>query len=811
VRTIVSLNSGWKYRPDFSDAYRDPVADLGGWESICLPHANLELPFNGFDEASYQFVSTYVRDIDIGPDEKGRRLFLDFGAVMASCEAWLNGERLGGHAGGYTPFSFEITRVARPGERNRLVVKVDSREDPAIPPFGFVIDYLCYGGIYREVALRSQAQAYIADLWARPGKSLEAEKELGIEIAIDSAENVAEASLSCRLEKIDAQGRAAGLVAALSLPLGFVSVSGSEPRREKASFASLPGVELWDVDAPVLYRLSVSLESEGRQLDRAQRDFGFRDARWTKAGFFLNGRRLRLRGLNRHQSFPYSGYAMPARAQARDADILKNEIGVNIVRTSHYPQSAHFLDRCDRIGLLVLEELPGWQHIGDEAWKDRACSALSEMILRDRSRPSIVLWGVRINESRDDHGFYLRTNEIAHRLDPDRASGGIRNFARSEALEDVYTYNDFSHSGGKVALRDPAKVVGKRMPYLVTEHNGHMFPTKRFDNEERLREHALRHARVLSAAASIPGISGAIGWCAFDYNTHKDFGSGDRICYHGVADMFRIPKYAAWAYSSQLDPARRVVLEAASLFAKGERSAACLLPIEVYTNCDHVVLYKGGKRVGSFFPAKKEFPGLAHPPVIIRDLIGDQLEEEGFSRRDSAAIKRVIEKVLSAGLQSLRWLEYLSLGWILLKRRMGRAEAEKLMIRFSVGWGLKDDSFELAGCLSGKEVIRRRYGSDAFPQRLAAEADDSVLSSGDWDCTRVVLRLLDQYGNLCLFASEAVEIKIEGPASAIGPARLPLIGGCNAFWLKTTGTAGKIRVTSRGGRFASNPIEIVVC
>ena len=93
-------------------------------------------------------------------------------------------------------------------------------------------------------------------------------------------------------------------------------------------------------------------------LDRYEVRFGFREARFTPEGFFLNGRRVKLRGLNRHQTYPYVGGAMPARVQRKDALILKHEIKCNLVRTSHYPQSRHFLDACDKIGLLVFEEIP---------------------------------------------------------------------------------------------------------------------------------------------------------------------------------------------------------------------------------------------------------------------------------------------------------------------------------------------------------------------------------------------------------------------------------------------------------------------
>src|SRR5207237_10182558 len=131
------------------------------------------------------------------------------------------------------------------------------------------------------------------------------------------------------------------------------------------------------------------------------RTIGFRDAQFTDHGFELNSKVIKLRGLDRHQTFPFVGQAMPARVQRRDAQILRNKLKCNIVRTSHYPQSRHFLDACDEIGLLVLEEITGWQHIGDESWKVRSIYNVSRMIRRDWNRPSIILCGVRINDSQD--------------------------------------------------------------------------------------------------------------------------------------------------------------------------------------------------------------------------------------------------------------------------------------------------------------------------------------------------------------------------------------------------------------------------
>ena len=193
---------------------------------------------------------------------------------------------------------------------------------------------------------------------------------------------------------------------------------------------------------------------------------------------------------------------MPARVQKRDAYILKHDLNCNIVRTSHYPQSRHFLDACDDYGLLVLEEIPGWQHIGPKPWQDISVDNVSRMIRRDWNHPSIILWGVRINESRDNHDFYTRTNAMAHSLDS-RQTGGIRYFQESEFLEDVFTMNDFGWP-----LKAP-----NHPRYLNTEFVGHTYPVKQTDDDQRQRELAVRHAsacmtrwlRIRSTRAALDG------------------------------------------------------------------------------------------------------------------------------------------------------------------------------------------------------------------------------------------------------------------------------------------------------------------
>ena len=278
-------------------------------------------------------------------------------------------------------------------------------------------------------------------------------------------------------------------------------------------------VRLWNMDDPYMYQIVVKID----ETDSFEFDFGFRTIKIVDNQLYLNNKLTKIFGLNRHQAYPHIGYAATKNMQVIDAKILK-DLGVNLVRTSHYPQSKHFLSACDKLGLLVLEEIPGWQHLGNEEWKETVKEYTKKMIYRDYNHPSIIIFGVRVNESQDEDELYKQTNAIAHEMDKTRYTGGIRCIKNSTLLEDIYTYNDFSYYDGR-AIENQQDVTGldHDVPYLITEFGGHTYPTKKIDNEERLMNQLLRHARIQHAAYTSNNILGAIGWCAFDYNTHHQF------------------------------------------------------------------------------------------------------------------------------------------------------------------------------------------------------------------------------------------------------------------------------------------------
>ncbi|HJD24601.1 MAG TPA: glycoside hydrolase family 2 protein [Firmicutes bacterium] len=779
MREILPLNNGWLFR-------REPDEPSAG-ERVDLPHANVVLPYNYLREADYQFVSLYEKALPVPEEWAGRRVFLYFEGAMAYAEVSCNGRPAGSHKGGYTPFCVELTGLLAYGQENRLTVRLDSTERPDFPPCGGEVDYLTYGGIYREVSLLVTEPDFVRELRVSPRRNAEREsvevdvlfggplkQDAELHIAIDGHGVRRQAVLEAR--------------------------AGQD--RLCAAFPEAQALRHWTPEDPALYRAQAELRRGGETVDRVQTRFGMRFCEFRPDGFYLNGQRRKLIGLNRHQSYPYVGGAMPARVQRRDADILKG-LGINLVRTSHYPQSRHFLDRCDEIGLLAFEEIPGWQHIGDAAWQDAAVENVREMIRRDYNHPCIILWGVRINESPDCTDFYRRTNQAAHELDDTRQTGGVRCFVKSELLEDVYTFNEFIHNGGQTVFRSREEITGleQPVPLLITESNGHMFPTKRFDHESRQVEHALRHLRVMNEALGREDVTGEISWCAFDYNTHSSFGSGDKICYHGVSDMFRLPKYAGLACMSQRPPEQGPVLEPLSLISRGERDGGGILPIWVATNCDFVRVYRNGELVGDFAPRRAAFPHLPHPPVLINHLTPQKLPLPLPPALQEEFTRFIAERAEQGVLPDLLPEDYPYLEDLAERAGLERGALINLLFETAGGWGKAENTLRLEGYVGGQAVLVREVGEGKSFARLEAQADDTVLrADGDsYDATRIVVRALDTLGGLCPFCAAGLRIETEGPVQVIGPDTAALIGGCIAFWVRTCGKTGPARVRINSG------------
>lgn len=776
------LNDDWSFKFDLSS--EESVA-------VRIPHTVKETPFNYFSEEEYQTVSEYTTTVYAPLDWSISNIFLTFDGVAHHAEVFLNGEKIGEHYSGYTAFTVDITDFVEFGSDNELKVIVDSRESLNIPPFGNVIDYMTYGGIYRDVYIDVKSPVYVSDVFAK-GK-MNGELSCDINIVGEITDDMTVRQKIYRDNKVTVLCEA-------------------KAENSMTLESKLDDCIPWSVDSPTLYTLYTEIWNGINQVDTHRVDIGFRDAEFRKDGFYLNGEKLKLRGLNRHQSYPYVGYAMPKSMQEMDADVLKYELGLNTVRTSHYPQSHYFLDRCDSIGLLVITEIPGWQHIGDSAWQDQAVKNVEEMILQYRNHPSIIMWGVRINESRDNDEFYKRTNELAHRLDPTRPTCGVRNFKFSHLLEDVYTYNEFIHDGKKPGCEPKSAVTSDiSKPYMITEYNGHMYPTKSFDCEEHRLEHALRHARVLDAVASHGDIAGSCGWCMADYNTHKDFGSGDRICYHGVLDMFRNPKLAASVYASQ---GSEPVLEISSSMDIGEHPACIKGEIWAFTNADNLLVYKNGQLIKRYDNTDSSFKHLPHSPILINDFVGDAiLKNEKMKPRQARLLTEILNYIAANGYGNLPPRILWKAAQCMLLYGMKYNDIVDLYTKYAGDWGGASTVYRFDAEIDG-QVVKSVTKAPMSKRQLIAKPYRTILTEAEsYDVGMIRVYAVDEHKNILHYCSEPIKVRVEGDIELIGPDTLSLSGGMTGIYVKTVKTYRRPRPTAviiSGNGFDEVRVELTV-
>lgn len=734
-----SLNQNWLFGEE-----RTPVT---------LPHCVAGLSWEKWDPAQWENVWSYRRHFTAPEEHEGNRVFLHFDRVMAAATVVLNGHALPEHRGGYLPFSHEITSLFE--ERNVLEVKVDSRWLP-IPPAGSprgvaACDYYLPGGLTGSAELRIVPQTFISDVFAKPVSVLSDGRQLEVRCTVDAAvvptgDLRIEASLWSGERKVGAVSKDIILANQGASEIGL-------------NLADLKDISLWDIDGPHLYDLVVTLTRDGKAVHDHRTRVGFREARFDVNGFFLNGRRVQLFGLNRHEIYPYTGYAMPARVMRRDAEILKHEFNCNVVRCSHYPQSPAFLDACDELGLMVWEETPGWQYLGDAQWQELVVQNVRDMVVRDRNRPSVVIWGVRVNESRNDPALYSRTRNLAKSLDGSRPTSGSMTPDSMKTWEeqwhqDVFAFDDYhSAPDGSVGLIRPLPGVPFFYSETVGQFNyprGHGFDHiyRRAGDPAVQMQQAIFHAQAHDRAASFQRCGGAIAWCAFEYASPMNAVNGIKC--PGVADVFRIPKLGATFYRSQVDPNVRVVIEPNFYWdfstrtpgGPGQHAA-------IFSNCDRIELTVDGRKPVVLHPDRAGFPHLKYPPFFA-DLSLD---------------------------------------------------------------GADKPTLRIDGYIGGRLALSRSFSSDAAQDRFVLRLDDEALEGDGTDATRLTFAVTDRFGAPRPFVSGEVAFTIGGSAVLVGdnPFRLEDSGGTGAVWVRSVpGGSGSVVVHATHTQLGGRSVELQV-
>lgn len=724
ARQTLLLDQDWLFGGKFSSVAAQPNFEDAGFEAITLPHCVVPLSWHGYNPASWEDVWIYRRHFGLSPQLRGLRTFLRFDRVMAGATPILNGHNLPQHLGGFLPFEHEVTHLVQ--EKNLLAVAVDARwlnAPPSGSPKGPAsIDYLLPGGISGSVSLRSVPAVFISDVFAKPVNVLDEKRRVEIASTINAGERL---PAHVRLEAVLLDG-------GHEIARTSESATIEQSTQEVKLTLDRPDIALWDVEHPRLYDLVVTLFMNGEPLHDYHTRIGFRDARFEVDGFFLNGKRLRLFGLDRHELYPYVGFSASNRSLRRDAEILRREFNVNSVRCSHYPQSEAFLDACDELGLMVWEETPGWQYIGDEAFQKLVLRDVNDMVRRDRNHASIIIWGVRVNESHNDPALYTQTRAIAKSLDDSRPTSGsmtpdsLKTW-KTEWHQDVFAFDDYhSAPDGSVGILPPLPGV----PYMLAEAVGqysyggrgfHTIYRRAGDPADQMRQ-AINHAQAHSRAANYERCAGVIAWCAFDYASLDN--AHDGVKCPGVADGFRIPKLGASFYRAQVDRGVRPTIEpdfswvfdAQTPQGPGDHAA-------IFSNCARLELWINDKHHATLSPDAEGYPHLKAPPFF-------------------------------ANLQ------------------MDGADHPELRID---------------GYIGRTKALSRRYSSDRAADQLWLKADDAELRADGSDSTRLAFGAADKFGSLRTTGAGSVTLRISGPGSIVGdnPFALEQPGGVGAVWIKT--------------------------
>lgn len=633
IRLRVRWNENWKFKrqvtpgsgtePEFVGAHQ-PDYDDSSWPQIWLPHTWDATPDNPFATTGhFHGVGWYRKRFEAPESWRDRRVVTHFNGAFQVADVWVNGRHAGQHVGGFTTFAFDVTDSLELGKTNLLAVKMDDVISPFIAP-AEERNVATYGGIYRTVWVEVTDPVHVRyrGTWV----TVEGNEQSPVVRIRTRLLNQGTASRTVRLESkvVDAAGNSK---AKLDTQTEIV------PNEEKSFDQKTKVIEaphLWSPDSPYLYEAVSTVWEGDRALDRFVTRFGLRFMRHDAPhGFTLNGTPINLHGVDRRQDYAFLGDAVPEAIGVRDVGLMK-EMGVNFLRTSHYPQDPAVLDACDERGILVWEEVPNLSvHIypppedGYEPvyttrfpWQlmENIKQQLKEMIEQDRNRPSIIMWGFA-----DDLSEYQFPEDFAdlsnytHSLDPDRWTAG-----RTPHVTDIMDATTYKDLWAEHAKRPEKMYVWNEWGAIPCERDreGPALITRDRIQAVSDSEMALIQEGFLMQWNAMPWL-GTAKWCMFDCGETNGTVSrslwtppDDKLTlrwpfndYLGISDMWRLPKNAYYFFQSQWTEKPMIHIVGHWTWPQQEGKPR---QVRVYSNCDTVELLLNGRSLGTHQPASRE-------------------------------------------------------------------------------------------------------------------------------------------------------------------------------------------------------------
>ena len=761
----ISFNDTWDFVKDIDTLNAMKLIGSNAdnkiaWQKISLPHTPVIEPVEKIKE-QWQGTCYYRKHFSLAAVDKGKEVALQFDGAMHEATIYINGKYAGKHAGGYLPFYIDITDAVKFGADNYVIVKLNNQDNADIPPAKPIkdLDFNFYGGIYRNAWLIIKNKVHIAD-------AVEAKREAAGGVLLHY-ENVSDAHATL-LIKTELKNEA-NQVQQAQVKLILQNEKGNEVAsalsakqaidiKNYAAFNQQITIQkplLWSPENPYLYKLIIQVLHNGKIVDQETVTTGVKTFQFQVGSFTLNGKKILLRGTNRHQEYPYIGYALSDNAQYRDAYKIK-AAGFNFVRCSHYPPSPLFLDACDELGILVMNSIPGWQFFGKDSFQQNSFQNIRDMIHRDRNHACIILWEASLNETDMTKEFMQQSHSIVHRELP---------------FADVYTcgwvedvYDVFIPARQHAKAPDYWKKYTKK-PLLIAEYGDWEYYAQNagFNQKEykdlKESERTSRQLRSNGEKGMLQQVLnfqeahndnlkgtlvGDASWPMFDYKR----GYAADLQTSGIMDIYRLPKFSFYFYQSQYCTTKNSVAAFGKqmIFIASYWNNSASKEIEIFSNCDEASLLLNGKLIARQKPDADQFSDkLLHPPFTF-----------------------LVDKYEPGTLTAL-------------------------------------------GFNNGKEVVRSVQKTPAAPShiKLAIDYSGKKIKPGKPDVIFVYARIVDANGTLITGAQNSLQFTVKGNVELVGTNPVKVEAGIAAILLKTGNNSGEITITAAAENLPNATIKII--
>lgn len=773
-RNVYNFNPGWRFHKGDVAGAEALNFDDSAWQVVSTPHTVELEPAEASGGRNYQGIAWYRKHFVVPAAMQGQLVTVYFEAIMGKQEVFLNGKLVRKHAGGYLPFSVNLTDYGiKAGDKCVLAVMTDNSNDKNYPPGKpqYTLDFAYHGGIYRDVWLIGKSDVSITD-------ALEANKVAGggVFVHFDQiSEKKAQVFVDTEVKNSGTARRVVTVETTLTDASGKkvkqtssrVMLNAGESVTVKQKM-QVSNPHLWSPDSPYLYRVESRVAEGKLALDGGVTRVGIRKAEFKdKDGFWLNGKPFgQLVGANRHQDFAYVGNALPNSQQWRDAKRLR-DAGCRIVRVAHYPQDPSFMDACDELGIFVIVATPGWQYWNKDPEFARLVHENTRMMIRrDRNHASVLMWEPILNETRYPLDFALEALQITKDEYPypgrPVAAADVHSEGVKEHYDVVYGWPGDDVKG--VARQCIfTREFGENVDDWYAHNNNNR--ASRSWGERPMLVQALSLARSYDEMYQTNGqFIGGAQWHPFDHQRgyHPDPYWG------GIFDAFRQPKYAYYMFRSQTaaDLNHPLAESGPMVYIAHEMSQFSDKDVVVFSNCDSVRLsiYDGTRSwTKPVVHAKGHMP---NAPVVFEN-VWDFWEARGYS--------------------------YVQKNW------------KKVNL---VAEGIRNGEVV---CTTKKMPSRR-----STKLQLRVDYQNSPLVADGSDFIVVVAEVTDDSGNVRRLAKENVVFTVEGEGEIIGDATIganprAVEFGSAPVLIRSTRKAGKIKVKARvqyEGTHAPTPAEI---